>query len=318
MKKFSLILLIIVIFSFSGCGNKLSNSENGKKINVVATIFPQYDFARQIAKDRINLKMLIPPGAESHSYEPTPQDIINIQKSDLFICVGGENDEWIKNILNSMDTSNKIIISLIDCVDTCEEDFNTIAPDQENSHNEAKEIDEHVWTSPNNAKKITEKISEALCRLDSKNSDFYIKNTKEFVNQLSILDNNFKRIVSNSKRNTLIFGDRFPFRYFVEEYSLNYYAAFPGCASQTDTNATKLTFLIDKIKQNNTPVVLKMELSNENIAKSLAEATNTKVLTMYSCHNAQKDDFENGVTYLDYMNKNLNVLEEALNWHDSN
>lgn len=313
MKKFSLILLIIVIFSFSGCGNKLSNSENGKKINVVATIFPQYDFARQIAKDRINLKMLIPPGAESHSYEPTPQDIINIQKSDLFICVGGENDEWIKNILNSMDTSNKIIISLIDCVDTCEEDFNTIAPDQENSHNEAKEIDEHVWTSPNNAKKITEKISEALCRLDSKNSDFYIKNTKEFVNQLSILDNNFKRIVSNSKRNTLIFGDRFPFRYFVEEYSLNYYAAFPGCASQTDTNATKLTFLIDKIKQNNTPVVLKMELSNENIAKSLAEATNAKVLTMYSCHNAQKDDFENGVTYLDYMNKNLNVLEEALN-----
>ena len=313
MKKFSLILLIIVIFSFSGCGNKLSNNEDGKKINVVATIFPQYDFTRQIAKDKVNLKMLIPPGAESHSYEPTPQDIINIQKSDLFIYVGGENDEWIKDILNSMDTSKKTIISLVDCVNTCEEDFKTIAPDQEISHNESKEIDEHVWTSPANAKKITEKISETLCKLDSKNSDFYIKNTKEFVNQLSILDNNFKKIVSNSKRKTLVFGDRFPFRYFVEEYGLNYYAAFPGCASQTDTNATKIAFLIDKIKQNNIPVVLKMELSNENIAKSLAEATNTKVLTMYSCHNAPKDDFENGVTYLDYMNKNLNVLEEALN-----
>ncbi len=313
MKKFSLILLIIVIFSFSGCGNKLSNNEDGKKINVVATIFPQYDFTRQIAKDKVNLKMLIPPGAESHSYEPTPQDIINIQKSDLFIYVGGENDEWIKDILNSMDTSKKTIISLVDCVNTCEEDFKTIAPDQEISHNESKEIDEHVWTSPANAKKITEKISETLCKLDSKNSDFYTKNTKEFVNQLSILDNNFKKIVSNSKRKTLVFGDRFPFRYFVEEYGLNYYAAFPGCASQTDTNATKIAFLIDKIKQNNIPVVLKMELSNENIAKSLAEATNTKVLTMYSCHNAPKDDFENGVTYLDYMNKNLNVLEEALN-----
>ncbi len=313
MRKFSLILLIIVIFSFSGCGNKLSSSEDSKKINVVATIFPQYDFTRQIAKDKINLKMLIPPGAESHSYEPTPQDIINIQKSDLFIYVGGENDEWIKNILNSIDMSNKTIISLVDCVDTCEEDFKTIAPDQEKSHDETKEIDEHVWTSPKNAKKITEKISEVLCKLDSKNSDFYTKNTKEFVNQLNILDNNFKKIVSNSKRNTLIFGDRFPFRYFVEEYGLNYYAAFPGCASQTDTNATKIAFLIDKIKQNNIPVVLKMELSNENIAKSLAEATNTKVLTMYSCHNAPKDDFENGVNYLDYMNKNLNVLEEALN-----
>lgn len=313
MKKFSLLLLIIVILSFSGCGNKLSNNEDSRKINVVATIFPQYDFTRQIAKDKINLRMLIPPGAESHSYEPTPQDIINIQKSDLFIYVGGENDEWVNNILNSMDTSNKTIVSLLDCVDTCEEDFKTIAPDQEKRNDEAKEIDEHVWTSPVNAKKITEKISEVLCKLDSKNSDFYTKNTKEYVNQLNILDNNFKKIVSNKKRDTLIFGDRFPFRYFVEEYGLKYYAAFPGCASQTDTNATKMAFLIDKIKENNIPVVLKMELSNENIAKSLAETTNTKVLTMYSCHNAPKNDFENGITYLDYMNKNLNVLEEALN-----
>lgn len=313
MKKFSLIFLIFFIFSLSGCVNKLSNNDGSKKINVVTTIFPQYDFTRQIAKDKVNLKMLIPPGAESHSYEPTPQDIINIQKSDLFIYVGGENDEWIDNILNSMDTSEKTIISLIDCVDTCEENFETIAPDQEEKHHETKEIDEHVWTSPINAAKITEKISESLCKLDSKNSDFYTQNTSEYVKQLKSLDISFRKVVSNAKRNTLIFGDRFPFRYFVEEYGLNYYAAFPGCASQTDTNATKMAFLIDKIKENNIPVVLKMELSNENIAKSLAEATNKKVLTMYSCHNAPKDDFENGITYLDYMNKNLNVLEEALN-----
>lgn len=313
MKRFSLFFLIIVVFLLPGCNGKPSNTVDNKKINVVTTIFPQYDFTRQIARDKINLKMLIPPGAESHSYEPTPQDIINIQKSDLFIYVGGENDEWINNILSSIDTSQKTIISLVDCVDTLEENFETIAPDQEKNYGEARETDEHVWTSPVNAIKITKKISEALCKIDSKNSDFYNKNANEYIKKLNTLNDNFKDLVSHSKRNTLIFGDRFPFRYFIEEYGLRYYAAFPGCASQTDTNATKMAFLIDKIKENDIPVVLKMELSNENIARSLAEATNTKVLTIYSCHNALKDDFENGVTYLDYMNKNLNVLEEALN-----
>lgn len=313
MKRFGLVFLIIIIFLLPGCNNKLLNNEDNKKINVVTTIFPQYDFTRQIAKDKVNLKMLIPPGAESHSYEPTPQDIINIQKSDLFIYVGGENDEWINNILSSIDTSQKTIISLVDCVDTLEENFETIAPDQEKNHNEARETDEHVWTSPINAAKITRKISEALCKLDSKNSNFYNKNTDEYTKKLNTLNDSFKELVAHSKRNTIIFGDRFPFRYFVEAYGLQYYAAFPGCASQTDTNATKMAFLIDKIRENDIPVVLKMELSNENVARSLAEATNTKVLTMYSCHNAPKDDFENGVTYLDYMNKNLKVLEEALN-----
>lgn len=313
MKRFGLVFLMIVIFLLSGCNIKSSHNEDNKKINVVTTIFPQYDFTRQIAKDKVNLKMLIPPGAESHSYEPTPQDIINIQKSDLFIYVGGENDEWINNILSSMDTSQKAIISLVNCVDTLDENFDTIAPDQENDKNKEKETDEHVWTSPINAIKITKKISETLCKLDSKNSDFYNKNTNEYTKKLNNLNDSFKNIVSHSKRNTLIFGDRFPFRYFTEEYGLNYYAAFSGCASQTDTNATKLSFLIDKIKKNDIPVVLKMELSNDNIARSLAEATNTKIRTMYSCHNASKDDFESGITYLDYMNKNLNLLEEALN-----
>lgn len=313
MKRFGLVFLIIVAFLLSGCNSKSSSIEENKKINVVTTIFPQYDFTRQIAKDKINLKMLIPPGAESHSYEPTPQDIINIQKSDLFIYVGGENDEWINNILSSINTNQKTIISLVDCVNTLEENFETIAPDQERSHSKIRETDEHVWTSPVNAIKITKKISEALCNLDSKNSDFYNKNTDEYTKKLNTLNDSFKDLVSRSKRNTLIFGDRFPFRYFIEEYGLHYYAAFPGCASQTDTNATKMAFLTDKIKENNIPVVLKIELSNENISRSLAEATNTKVLTMYSCHNAPKDDFEKGITYLDYMNKNLNVLEEALN-----
>ena len=313
MRKIGLIGLMIFIFLtlLSGCKINSQINDNSKKINVVATIFPQYDFARQVAGDKINLKMLIPPGAESHSYEPTPQDMINIQKSDIFIYVGGENDNWIDNILNSMDISDKKMISLIDCVDVLDE--HSEATGDESASNDRREIDEHVWTSPKNAIKITQKISDALCELDANNADFYNKNLNKYVKQLKILDSSFKNVVETGKRKTLIFGDRFAFRYFAEEYGLDCYAAFPGCASQTDTNAAQMAYLIGKVKECGIPVILKMELSNENIARTIADATKTKVLTLHSCHNVPKSEFESGETYLNYMNKNLDVLKEALN-----
>ena len=308
-----LIGLVAYIFStlLSGCRMNSKINESSKKISVVATIFPQYDFARQIAGDKINLKMLIPPGAESHSYEPTPQDMINIQKSDVFIYVGGENDNWIDNILNSIDISQKKVISLLDCVDVLDENFESIAAQSDsNSH---REVDEHVWTSPKNAVKIAQKISETLCDLDADNADFYNKNLNKYIEQLKILDNKFKDVVATGKRKTLVFGDRFAFRYFAEEYGLNCYSAFSSCSSQTETSAASVAYIIDKVKEFKIPVVLKMELSNENIAKTVAQETNAKVLTMNSCHNVLKSEFENGETYLNYMNKNLDVLKEALN-----
>lgn len=323
-------------------GGKEQNTEENKKISVVATIFPQYDFVRQIAGDNVELKMLLKPGEETHSYEPTPQDIIAIQNSDLFIYVGGENDAWVEDILESMPDNGRTTLKLVDCVDTVEEEHvegmkeerghdhddhdNHDEDDAEHEEDEADheehgqedthsvhEIDEHVWTSPVNAVKIVEQIKEELCELDPENVSVYEENAEAYVEQLKELDQEFQDVVDHSKRKLMIFGDRFPFRYFAEAYDLDYYAAFSGCASDTEPSAATMAFLINKVRDENIKTVLKMELSNENIAKAIAEATNADVKEFYSCHNLTAEQFADGETYLSLMEKNVETLREVLN-----
>lgn len=313
-------------------GGKEQNKVENEKISVVATIFPQYDFVRQIAGDDVELKMLLKPGEETHSYEPTPQDIIAIQSSDLFIYVGGENDAWVEDILESMPDNGRKTLKLVDCVDTVEEehvegmkeerghdhdDHDEDEADheehgQEDTHS-VHEIDEHVWTSPVNAVKIVEQIKEELCELDPENASVYEENAEAYVAQLKELDQEFQDVVDHSKRKLMIFGDRFPFRYFAEEYDLDYYAAFSGCASDTEPSAATMAFLINKVRDENIKTVLKMELSNENIAKAIAEATNADVKEFYSCHNLTAEQFADGETYLSLMEKNVETLREVLN-----
>ena len=320
-------------------GGKEQNTEENKKISVVATIFPQYDFVRQIAGDNVELKMLLKPGEETHSYEPTPQDIIAIQNSDLFIYVGGENDAWVEDILESMPDDGRKTLKLVDCVDTVEEEHvegmkeerghdheDHDEDDAEHEEDEADheehgqeethsvhEIDEHVWTSPVNAVKIVEQIKEELCEIDPENASDYEENAEAYVAQLNELDQEFQDVVDHSKRKLMIFGDRFPFRYFAEEYDLDYYAAFSGCASDTEPSAATMAFLINKVRDENIKTVLKMELSNENIAKAIAEATNADVKEFYSCHNLTAEQFADGETYLSLMEKNVETLREVLN-----
>ena len=323
-------------------GGKEQNTEENKKISVVATIFPQYDFVRQIAGDNVELKMLLKPGEETHSYEPTPQDIIAIQNSDLFIYVGGENDAWVEDILESMPDNGRTTLKLVDCVDTVEEEHvegmkeerghdhddhdNHDEDDAEHEEDEADheehgqeeihsvhEIDEHVWTSPLNAIKIVEQIKEELCEIDPENASDYEENAEAYVAQLNELDQEFQDVVDHSKRKLMIFGDRFPFRYFAEAYDLDYYAAFSGCASDTEPSAATMAFLINKVRDENIKTVLKMELSNENIAKAIAEATNADVKEFYSCHNLTAEQFADGETYLSLMEKNVETLREVLN-----
>ena len=323
-------------------GGKEQNTEENKKISVVATIFPQYDFVRQIAGDNVELKMLLKPGEETHSYEPTPQDIIAIQNSDLFIYVGGENDAWVEDILESMPDNGRTTLKLVDCVDTVEEEHvegmkeerghdhddhdNHDEDDAEHEEDEADheehgqedthsvhEIDEHVWTSPLNAIKIVEQIKEELCEIDPENTSDYEENAEAYVAQLNELDREFQDVVDHSKRKLMIFGDRFPFRYFAEAYDLDYYAAFSGCASDTEPSAATMAFLINKVRDENIKTVLKMELSNENIAKAIAEATNADVKEFYSCHNLTAEQFADGETYLSLMEKNVDTLREVLN-----
>lgn len=312
MKKIlSYILIAIISFSFVGCGAK---KENNDKISVAATTFSSYDFTRQIAGGKVELSMLLPPGSESHSFEPTPQDIIKIQNSDIFIYVGGENDAWVDTILDGIDTSKTKVITLLDCVKPVEEEVveGMQEEEEEASEEEGPEYDEHVWTSPANAKLIVEKISVSLQNADSKNADTYKKNTANYLKKLDELDTSFKDVVSNAKRKTIIFGDRFPFRYFADAYGLKYYAAFPGCSTDTEASAKTVKFLIDKVKSEKIPVVFHIELSNKKMANSISEQTGAKVLELHAAHNISKIDFENGVTYLDIMNKNVTALKEAL------
>ena len=316
-------------------GGKEQNKVENEKISVVATIFPQYDFVRQIAGENVELKMLLKPGEETHSYEPTPQDIIAIQNSDLFIYVGGENDAWVEDILESMPDNGRKTLKLVDCVDTVEEehvegmkeerghdhddhddhdedDAEHEEHGQEDTHS-VHEIDEHVWTSPVNAVKIVEQIKEELCEIDPENASDYEENAEAYEAQLNELDQEFQDVVDHSKRKLMIFGDRFPFRYFAEAYGLDYYAAFSGCASDTEPSAATMAFLINKVRDENIKTVLKMELSNENIAKAIAEATNADVKEFYSCHNLTAEQFADGETYLSLMEKNVETLREVLN-----
>ena len=316
----------------TGCGTGRAEDTSEKaqddgRISVVTTIFPQYDFVRQIAGDSVDLKMLLKPGEETHSYEPTPQDIIAIQNSDIFIYVGGENDAWVEDILDSMPDAGMRTLKLIDCVDTVEEEHVEGMQEQPgHSHEEEEyhgdeteeahsvhEIDEHVWTSPVNASAIVDEIKELLAQTDPENRQRYEENAEAYEAELAALDAAFREVVDNAGRRLVIFGDRFPFRYFADEYGLDYYAAFPGCASDTEPSAAVMAFLINKVAEEKVPAVLKMELSNENIANAIAEATGTEVRTFYSCHNLTAEEFENGETYLSMMQKNVETLKEVLN-----
>ena len=357
-------VILISVLLLSGCGgqNKISggksapgSGEESGKISVVTTIFPPYDFVREIAGDHVELKMLLKPGEESHSYEPTPQDMIAIQKSNVFIYTGGENDVWVEDVLSSMPNSERLTLRLVDCVDTVEEEHvegmkespgHTHADHDDEEHTHADhageehteeehaaedhahadhageselevhsvhEIDEHVWTSPVNAALIVEQIKEVLIEADPSNRASYEKNAAAYEETLSELDQEFRDVTENAEHSLLVFGDRFPFRYFADEYGLDYYAAFPGCAGDTEPSAATMAFLIDKVKEENVPGVLKMELSNEDIANGIAEATGTEVKVFYSCHNLSAGDFENGETYLSMMQKNVETLKEVLN-----
>lgn len=309
--RFALICLLLPVLAAGCMAGKPAGREPGDKISVVATIFAPYDFAREIAGDKADLTMLLPPAAESHSFEPTPQDTIRIQNCDVFIYVGGDSDRWVDEILSSMDTGGMKIVTLMDCVDPVEEEI-TEGMETDGGEGEANAYDEHVWTSPRNAKRIVRKISDALCAADESNAAHYLQNTAEYLQKLDGLDAAFQRVVDEAARKTIVFGDRFPFRYFADAYGLSYFAAFPGCASETEPSGKTIAFLIDKIKSESIPVVFHTELSSQKAADTISEATGASVRLLHACHNISRDDFQNGASYLTLMTRNVDALREAL------
>lgn len=321
MNKFKRLIsftLTFALIALTGCSAGSVQTGQSSKLKIVASDFPAYDFARAVAGDNAEITMLLPPGSESHSFDPTPQNIIAIEECDVFIYNGGESESWVADILNSASKSNQSRVAMMDCVETLEEEFTEGMQghhehkDSEHDHDE-KEYDEHVWTSPLNAKKIVSQISKTLCDIDPENAKAYKQNADEYCVKLDELDNEFKEIVKASKRKTLVFGDRMPFRYFLDEYGLEAVAAFPGCASETEPSAATVAFLIDKVKQEDIPVVLHLELSNEKLVDTICQDTGKKSMLLHSCHNVTKDDFHSGKTYIDLMRENCNTLREALN-----
>lgn len=342
-KKIGLVsMLIASTMLLFGCTSKEQVATEREGLNIVTSVFAPYDFTRQIVGDNAQVTMLLPPAAESHSYEPTPQDIIKLQNCDVFIYGGGASDAWVDGILESINNKDMKVIKMLDCVELVEEEI-VEGMEHEHKHDEAEEhseeggsnqtgetheenhdheeehdheeieYDEHVWTSPKNAIKIVKAIEAAVIEADEANKADYEANTAAYVKELEDLDAAFEEVVANAKRKEVIFADRFPLRYFVEEYGLDYYAAFPGCSTDTEPSAATVAFLIDKVKEDQIPAVFHIELSNEKMADTISEATGAKKLLFNACHNISKEDFEKGVTYLDMMKANVETIKEALN-----
>ncbi|PCG19752.1 metal ABC transporter substrate-binding protein [Brachyspira sp. G79] len=314
--------------------NKSSNyddtSKENNKIKVVTTIFPIYDFARNILLDNSSLQMIIRPGVEIHSFNASPSDIIDIQNADVFIYIGGESEEWAEKVISSMDTNGKKIIKLIDYVNALDEEIvegmehdEDHNHEDEANHDEHDDIlethihegvyDEHIWTSPKNAVLMVNAISKAMSEIDPNNADIYKANADKYNSELYLLDNDFRETINSSKRKDIVFGDRFPFRYLADEYGLNYRAPFNGCSSQSDVSPKTLTYLIGYIKDNNIPYLYYIELSNEKIANTLIEQTGVTKLKLHSAQNVTKKEFDDGASYLSIMRDNLESLKKGLN-----
>lgn len=309
MKRITALLLVLaVIFSLCACAD---NEINKDRLSVVTVLFSEYDFASHISGGLADVKMLLPPGSESHSYDPAPQDIIAIKNADIFICGGGESDSWIDTILSSLDGDNVRVIKMMDVCQLKEEET-VEGMQEEKGEEDEKEYDEHVWTSPKNALLIMEEIEKAFCEKDGKNADAYRKNSAEYKAQIETLDREFREIRENAVRDEIIFADRFPMRYFTDEYSLRYYAAFPGCSSEAEPSAKTVKFLIDKVKEDNIPAVFTIEFSNKAIAYAVKDETGAEILEFHSCHSVTKEQFSSGVNYVSLMNQNAENLKEAL------
>lgn len=309
MKKTISLLLSLLLLSalFAGCA---AQNEDKKEFHVISTIFAPFDFARNLAGENWDETMLLSPGVDIHSFEPTPKDIVAIKNCDLFIYVGGESDAWVESLLASLGSVRTL--RLMDCVDVLDEELVEGMDPGEEAEEEADEPDEHVWTSPENAAAITRAISAAMQSIDSVHADEIKTRENNYVNRLETLDARIRGIVEAGKRQTIVFADRFPMRYFTEAYGLSYAAAFPGCASNTEPSAAAVKFLIEKVRTEGIPVVFYTEFSNQKMADTICESTGAKKLRMHSCHNVSREDFDAGLGYIELMTQNADALEEAL------
>lgn len=317
------IILVACTNSKSNNNSTTKNNDDKSKISIVTTIFPEYDWVRQILGENqanVDLTMLLDNGVDLHSYQPSADDMVKVSKCDLFIYIGGESDTWVDDALKSAQNKNMKVINLLDVLGNSVKEEEQVegmqAEEEEEGEEEGPEYDEHVWLSLKNAKTLCSSIADALCEIDSKNADVYKKNLNEYTKNLDALDKEYQQAVNGAKYDTLVFGDRFPFRYMVDDYSLKYYAAFVGCSAETEASFETIKFLANKVDELGVTTVLTIEDPKHKIAQTVVENTkekNQKILALNSMQSVTSDDVKNGETYLNVMQSNIDVLKQALN-----
>ena len=333
MKKIVSVLLAVLMLAgiLTGCGKVPTG--NNEKLSIVTTIFPEYDWVMNILGEKApdaDVTMLLDNGVDLHSYQPSADDIIKISRCDLFIYVGGESDGWVEDALKEATNKDMVVIDLLDVLgDAVKEeevkegmeaeehdhDHEDEHDEEEHDHEEEAEYDEHVWLSLKNAAVLVSAIRDALVSLDAENADSYTASASDYIEKLNALDADYQAAVDTAKVKTVLFGDRFPFRYLVDDYGLDYYAAFVGCSAESEASFETVAFLASKIDELGLSNVLILEGSNHKIAETVISTSQSKsaqVLTMDSMQSTTSQDVKNGETYLSIMEKNLSVLTNAL------
>ena len=333
-------LALAVMFLFcllSGCGRAESGEEpgygeGGRKLKVAATLFPYYDFVRQVAGDQVELSLVIPAGMDSHSFEPTPRDIRTMQEADVIIANGGAMEHWVDQVVDSFDREDQTVVIMMDHVDAVEEEIvegmehsdeghghvHVHEDGEEDGHLEEDEsqyeieYDEHIWTSPVNAMRMVDVIAETLTERDPDHGAMYQAGAAAYLEELERLDKEFREVRDSAVHDMIVMGDKFPLRYFADTYGLRYRAAFSGCSSDTEPSARTIAYLIDKVKEEGLPVIYYLELSSHRVAEIIGEETGAVPLLFHSCHNVTRRQFEEGVTYLELMEQNVKNLREGL------
>ncbi|WP_462361605.1 metal ABC transporter substrate-binding protein [Parvimonas micra] len=337
-KIFGLILAGAVLIT--GCTAKTEKKDKGDntkgKLKVVTTIFPEYDITRAIAKDKVDLELMIKPGVDVHSFTPTPQDIKTVQNSDIFVYGGTEHDKWVENLTKSIDMKNKKVVKLVDGIQQLEEesvdgmkhehhhddekedehnhDHKHEKEDKHNHKDESeKELDPHYWTSPKNAIQMVKTITNALVEKDPDNAEFYKENAENYIKRLEGVDKELHDVVDNAKIKKVVIADRFPFRYLFKDLGLEYRALFSGCSVESTASAGQIKKMVDYVKENKIPVVYHIEMGKGELAETVAKNSGAKVKLLHSIHTVTKEDFDKGITYIDLMKQNVEALKEGLN-----
>ena len=332
----SFFLALALAFSLTACTVPVEKADDGK-IQIVATLFPYYDFARAIAGDRADVTLLLSPGREAHSFEPTPLDAVTISESDVFLYNGGEGEYWVDSMLDAAGENIAVIARMMDYVDALDEEYvegmqgadghdhdhehgsHDDHDDHDHDHEEDEhdsdevEYDEHIWTSPKNAVVLCRAVCDAICKADPANEDFYRANCDGYCAQIEALDARFASLCESAPRKLLVFADRFPMLYFCREFGLDYRAAFHGCSGDTEPSLATIKYLIDKVEDEDIPVVYTIDFGTKKVAAVVSECTGAAVDTLYSMQTVSRADFDAGETYLTLMERNYEALRKGLN-----